>query len=130
MNFTSVRILFALFSLGCFAQAATITSFSPTYGSFGETISLVGSGFVFPPGTNRVRFGNVVSHNTFAGSSANLTAKVPAGLTVGSLVKISVSVNGGTYVAHNDDFRVINSGPHVASLDPISGDAGTVVSIM
>jgi hypothetical protein len=134
MNFRfAFSFLAAAFSLNV-VHAATITSFSPAYGSAGETIMIQGSGFVFSPQTNIVRFagaaGTFYSPYTFAGANTILQAKVPATAPIGSVLRIAVAHSmGGPFVESPIDFKVISSGPYVASLNPISGDAGTLVTI-
>ncbi len=128
MNFKSVFGFLALVFCAGFAQAS-ITSFSPAYGSAGETITIQGSGFVFPPGTNIVKFGGVTSPHTFAGSSSSLQATVPSGISIGTVVQISVSINNGPFEENPNDFTIIGTGPYVASFDPVSGNTGTLVKI-
>ncbi|HLP78766.1 MAG TPA: IPT/TIG domain-containing protein, partial [Candidatus Paceibacterota bacterium] len=128
MNFKSVFGFLAAVFFSELAQGATIDSVSPAYGSAGETIILQGSGFVFPPGTNIVKFGSYYAPFTHAGLTTSLQVTVPSA-PVGSVVRISVSTDGVNYTENPTDFTIIGSGPYVASLNPNSGGVGTSVSI-
>jgi hypothetical protein len=72
------------------SPAPTITSFTPTSGSVGDTVTISGTNFT---GASDVRF-NGVSATSFSVSSATtITATVPTGATTGPL---SVPTPGGT----------------------------------
>ncbi len=69
--------------------APTITSFSPTSGRVGTSVTITGTNFT---GATVVRFNNVTA-SFVVKSSTKITATVPAGATTG---RISVTALGGT----------------------------------
>ncbi|MBA3674372.1 MAG: VCBS repeat-containing protein, partial [Chitinophagaceae bacterium] len=88
--FSGIKII--LLSTGVFAQPS-ITSFSPTSGPIGTTVTIFGNNFDPNPTNNIVYFG-AVKGNISAASANSLTVKVPIGA---SYQPISVTVNG--YIA-------------------------------
>ena len=67
-----------------------ITSFSPTAGAAGTTVTITGTGFSNSAASNLVRFGSVITQVTSA-SATSLTVSVPAGA---SFQPITVTANG------------------------------------
>jgi len=91
----SVVISFAYGTLG--AQTPTITSFSPSSGPIGTSLTISGTNFSTTPGNNIVWFGAVqASVNT--ASATELTVTVPAGATY---QPITLTVNGLTAYSGN-----------------------------
>src|SRR5438094_2792084 len=107
-----------------------ITSFSPTFGSVGDQVTITGSGFpTTPPPQNLVvRFNGIrdTTAQSTAADGSTIKAQVPAGATSGP---ISVQVNGGTVAMSAQDFTVIGPGPYVTSFSPPVGSANTLVTI-
>lgn len=129
MNLKSVLSFVVFSALLTVANGATISSFSPTYGSDGEEIEIIGSGFASPPGTNYVRFGTVLSHHTYVSVvGTRIRAKVPTNAPLG-LMTLAVSTGSGFTEFGDYQFRKITAGPYVHSLNPPSGDAGTSVQV-
>lgn len=95
-----------------FAQPS-ISTFTPTSGPVGTTVTITGSGFNTSPSANTVFFGAVKATVT-AATSASLTVKVPAGATYQS---ISVTTNGLTAFS-SKPFVVTFSGG--MAIDPTS----------
>src|SRR5215469_5103215 len=87
-------ILIFLMNHFCYAQPS-ITSFAPTSGAIGTTVSISGSNFSSTPANNIVYFGAVKANVTIA-SAGSLTVTVPYGATY---EPISVTVNGYTAYA-------------------------------
>lgn len=85
-------LLGTLFSLNVKSQVPTITSFSPTSGPIGTTVTIIGSNFSTTPANNIVYFGAVkaVVMNALADK---LIVKVPSGTTY---QPISLTINGLT----------------------------------
>jgi gliding motility-associated-like protein len=81
--------------------APTITSFSPTAGNVGTSVTINGTNFDTTPTNNTVSFNGTTAVVT-ASTATSLTTTVPAGSTTG---KISVTVGCGTVVSA-DDFTV------------------------
>ena len=97
----------------------TVTSFSPTSGEVGTTVTVTGTGFT---GATAVEFGGVAATSFTVDSNTKITATVPAGALSGS---ISVTGTGGTGVS-TTAFDVI---PAISGFSPIKGPVGTVVTI-
>ncbi len=102
-----------LFSLGvslmlsvlCFSQAPVISSFSPSSGPIGTTVTITGSNFSTTPGDHIVYFGSVkavVSGST----STTLTVTVPIGATYKPLTVIK----GGLVARSATPFHVTYPG--------------------
>ncbi len=105
------------------AAAPGITSFSPTSGTVGTSVTINGTGF------------NSASVVTFNGTSASftvnsnikITATVPAGATTGP---IAVTAPGGLATS-SSNFTVVSGtpAPVITSFSPTSGTVGTSVTI-
>ena len=100
--------------------APTITSFSPTSGPIGRSVTITGSGFT---GTTAVAF-NGTAASYAVNSDTQITATVPSGATSGY---ITVSNSSGTATS-SSSFTVIQP-PTITSFSPTVGHAGTVVTI-
>ena len=101
--------------------APTITSFTPTSGAIGSTVTITGTNFT---GASAVIF-NTTNATTFTVASAtSITAVVPTGATTG---KISITAAGVTAVS-SGAFTVI-AAPAITSFTPPSGSVGTSVTI-
>jgi hypothetical protein len=98
----------------------TITSFSPTTGPVGTTVTISGTKFT---GASAVAF-NGVGATFRVTSDTSIQATVPAGATTGPL---SVTTPGGTGTS-GSSFTVL-SPPAIASFSPTSGPVGTSVTI-
>jgi uncharacterized repeat protein (TIGR01451 family) len=117
-----------LFSPGM-ASAATISSFSPAFGSPGDPnyVYIYGSGF-YPSTTVLVKY-NGVTDTTATATAVNGTviqSLVPAGATTGP---ISVKIDNGATAFSNQPFTVIGPGPFITGFSPSSGSPGSVVTI-
>jgi hypothetical protein len=106
-----------------FGQSTTITDFTPTLGSPGDTVQLNGSGFtlsffvVFWNG-QPVTDGAVISDTL-------LKVVVPSGITTGP---IGIVQNGTTnYTAA--DFTAIGFGPYIADVTPAFGSVNDLITI-
>lgn len=102
------------------ATPPAITSFSPTSGPAGTSVTINGSGFT---GATAVAFNGVAGSFTIT-SDTMLQATVPTGAVTGP---ITVSASSGTATSANS-FTVINP-PTISSFSPTSGQAGTTVTI-
>ena len=94
MKFQSLLFTMLVAVLG-FGQVPTITSFSPTRGPVGTTVTITGTNFSTTAANNIVRFGSVRAVVSTA-STTSLTVTVPSGsihefitITVGSLTASS-----------------------------------------
>jgi len=77
-------------SSGKFSVTPTITSFSPTSGAVGDTVTVFGTGF---SGVTAVRFNGTASDPIAVLSSTQISTRVPAGGTTGT---IAVTTAGGS----------------------------------
>ena len=108
------------------AALASISSFSPTLGSVGDSVTIFGSGFY--PGTLVVKFNNTVDPSAAATAADGtvIQAHVPAGATTGP---ISVTVNGVSAGSSVDDFTVIGAGPYITGFSPAVGGPSQTVFV-
>jgi len=98
----------------------TITSFAPTSGPVGSTVTITGTSFT---GATAVTFNGASASYTVA-SATSIQATVPAGATTGPL---SVTTPAGAATS-TTSFTVVNP-PTIASFAPASGPVGTSVTI-
>jgi hypothetical protein len=106
----------------------TISSFTPTSGPLGTTVTITGTGFA---GATDVQFptagGGLVSATTFSiVSDTTITAVVPAGAVTGPIRVSTVGSKPGTAVS-TASFTV--TPPVVSSFSPTTGPVGTTVVI-
>ncbi|MEO8422585.1 MAG: IPT/TIG domain-containing protein [Actinomycetota bacterium] len=83
-------------SLDIATNAISVTSFTPSEGMVGDTVTVTGKGF---EGTTAVKFGGTPAATFTAGSSTQITATVPAGAGTGP---ITVVGPGGTSLSASD----------------------------
>jgi len=105
----------------------TITSVTPMIGLGGSQVSIIGTGFNigdFLFSYNTVKFGTLEAV-AFNSGPNEITAKVPPGLSPGTY-KISVSTGVHT-VTYGPNYTLAT--PTLTSFDPVSGIAGTYVTI-
>jgi hypothetical protein len=105
------------------APAPTISSFSPSSGPVGTSVTINGTGLA---GATAVKFGGVAA-NSFSvnPSGTQITATVPSGAVTG---KITVTTPGGTDTS-KASFTVTIPAPTITSFSPTSGRTGTAVTI-
>jgi IPT/TIG domain len=101
--------------------APTITSFTPTAGPIGTSVTITGTKFC---GTTAVKFNTTTATAVTVNSATSITATVPTGATTG---KISVTNTIGT-VTSATDFVVVGT-PTITSFTPAFGPVGTSVKI-
>lgn len=84
--------VFSLVSSWLYSQAPTITSFTPTSGAVGSTVTITGSGFSSTPANNIVFFGSVKATVSDA-TTTQLTVTVPSGAGAGKIKVINKTSN-------------------------------------
>jgi gliding motility-associated-like protein len=102
----------------------SITSFTPTSGVVGTTVTITGTNFSSTPANNTVRF-NGTTAVVSASTATSITTTVPAGATTGA---ITVTVAGNTATS-TDNFAVTVPLPTITSFTPTSGPIGTTVTV-
>jgi len=112
-------VLFAAGSL--FGAAPTITSFTPTSGTTGTSVTLTGTNFT---GATTVKFNGIAAGSFSVTSSTKIIAVAPTGVTTG---KISVTTPGGTATSSSSFTKV--AAPTLTSFTPTSGAAGATVTL-
>ena len=101
--------------------APTITSFTPTAGTVGTSVTITGTKFC---GTTTVKFNTTTATSVTVNSATSITAIVPTGATTG---KISVTNTISTATSATD-FVVVGM-PTITSFTPTFGPVGTSVKI-
>ena len=111
---------------GSAGSPPTVTSFSPTSGPVGTSVSISGTNFT---GATAVGFNGTAATSFTVNSATSITATVPSGATSGP---ISVTTPNGTGTSAAS-FTVTGGGggspPTVTSFSPTRGYPGTVVTI-
>jgi PKD domain/Glucodextranase, domain B/IPT/TIG domain len=103
--------------------APSISSLVPTSGIVGASVTINGSNFGPTQGNGKVTFnGTTATINTW--SATQITTKVPAGATTGSVIVTA----GGGVSSKGVTFTVIPP-PSITSISPTSGATGTSVTI-
>jgi large repetitive protein len=107
------------------APAPSISSFSPSSGPVGTSVTLNGTGL---SGARAVKFGGVGATSfSVNASGTKITTTVPSGAVTG---KITVTTPGGTATsATNFTVTTTATAPTISSFSPKSGPVGTSVRI-
>ncbi|WP_173221573.1 IPT/TIG domain-containing protein [Paenibacillus alba] len=105
----------------------SIGSINPTSGPVGSAVTISGSGFGATQGASTLKFGTAAAAIT-SWSNTSITAVVPSGLAAGSY-QVVANVNGAA--SNSQAFTVTSASitPSVSSLSPVSGAAGSSVTI-
>ena len=105
LHFIALIILSAVFITSCkkdtVTPAPTITSFTPTDGVGGATVTITGTNFSTTPASNTVKFNGTAAVVT-ASTATSITTTVPAAATTGTIT-VAVGSNTATSTA---SFRV------------------------
>jgi IPT/TIG domain len=130
----AVGVAAALLVLGleapAYAVTPTITSFSPSSGSVGCVVSIIGTN-MNNPNVTKVTFGadtGTPEDQTTVQviSATEVRAAVPTGADTG---KLTVTNSSGTSLDSSGTFTVSGSCPTITSFAPTSGPVGTAVTI-
>ncbi|MFY9560717.1 MAG: IPT/TIG domain-containing protein [Terriglobales bacterium] len=103
-------------------NAPTITSFNPTSGSAGTSVTITGTNFT---GATSVKFNSTAAASFTVNSATQITAVVASGTTTG---KITVTTPNGSAVSATV-FTVNTPAPTITGFNPGSGPVGTAVVI-
>ena len=101
--------------------APTISSFTPTSGSIGSTVTITGTNFSC---ASAVSFNGTNATSFTVNSATSITATVPTGATTGT---IAITTPGGS-VTSSSNFTVVPA-PTISSFTPTSGGIGTTITI-
>jgi hypothetical protein len=100
----------------------TITSFTPTTGPVGTTVTITGTNFSLSPSGNTVRFNGTQAVAT-ASTATSITTTVPAGATTGTIT-VTVGANTATSAG---TFTVTGPAVQITDVDPLHGWEGLTV---
>ena len=100
----------------------TVTSFSPTSGAVGTSVTITGTNLT---GAASVKFNGTAATSFTVNSSTQITTTVPSGATTGT---ISVTTPSGTGTS-STSFTITTSGPTITSVSPTGASDGTTVTI-
>jgi len=103
-------------------KTPTITSFSPTSGAVGTSISITGTNL---NGATSVSIGGVAATTFAVVSATSVTATVPSAAVTG---KISIVTPQGTATSASN-FTVSAAAPTITAVSPTSGQVGTSVAL-
>jgi hypothetical protein len=107
--------------------APTITSFTPTCGPAGTSVSITGTNLLDASNSaGTVTFNTTTAPSTQVVSATQITAFVPSGATTG---KVKVDTGVGTAATSTADFTVAATCATITGFTPTSGPVGTVVKI-
>ncbi|WP_416963453.1 RHS repeat-associated core domain-containing protein [Streptomyces sp. Agncl-13] len=106
------------------SSTLSVLSVVPVRAKAGATVTLAGTGFSATAAGDTVAFGDTTATVTRA-SATRLVVTVPVGADDGS---VAVTVAGST-AKSAEAFSLAPSGPAIASMAPLSGPAGTEVTI-
>lgn len=107
------------------AAGFAITSFDPTSGPVGTTVTVYGTGFSATAANNTVKF-NSTTATVAASDAGSISTTVPTGATTG---RITVTVGGNTVTSATDFVVTIPGAPAITGFTPSSGAAATAVSV-
>ncbi|MCZ8214836.1 MAG: gliding motility-associated C-terminal domain-containing protein, partial [Cyclobacteriaceae bacterium] len=102
----------------------TITSFTPTSGPVGTTVTITGTNFDPTPVNNIVAFNGTTAVVT-ASTTTSITTTVPTGATTG---KITVAVAGNTATSASDFTVTTLSGSVTITTEPLTTSIGGTVT--
>jgi hypothetical protein len=110
------------FTVGGSCASPTITSFTPTFGPVGTSVTITGTNLT---GATSVKFNGTTATIT-SNSATQIVTTVPAGATTGP---ISVTTANGTADSATNFTVGAASVPTITSFTPSSGPVGTSVTI-
>jgi hypothetical protein len=119
---TNALNLVIRFSASPSQPAPVISSFSPTSGLVGATVTITGQNLT---NATTLTFNGVGVSSFTIVSATEITTTVPAGATTGP---VAVTTPGGT-IASTGNFTVTTPAPTLTSFSPTSGPVGTSVTI-
>src|SRR5947209_1574003 len=101
----------------------TITNFTPTFGAWGDNVTIEGTGF--SPGTLMVYFNGVQDTSARLTAPNAIQSRVPTNATTGPIT-VKVGTSSGSSL---QDFTVIGPGPYITSFSPYVGSDGDTVMV-
>jgi len=116
-----------LAALPALAAADTISSFTPTCGAVGTSVTITGTGFTTGATASAVIFPGNISQAVVPGNDTTITTTVPAGSTGTAALTVVDADGNGTSAATFTSAAVAI--PTITSFTPLSGAVGTSVVI-
>ncbi|HJQ97481.1 MAG TPA: IPT/TIG domain-containing protein [Candidatus Polarisedimenticolaceae bacterium] len=110
------------------SSVVSVLRFSPTCAPAGASLTISGTGFSNTAGQNRVTFGSGATAYASAANAFELTVAVPSNAS--GAVTVTNTATGLSGSSAPRTFAVGCSGPHLASVSPTTGPAGTAVVLM
>ena len=126
---TTGNVVVTVFGTASNASAFTvvpvpaITSLSQTSGAVGVTVTAIGTGFGASQGSSTLTFNGTTATSITSWTATSIAAVVPTAATTGNVV---VTVFGS---ASNGSLFTVVAAPIITSLNPVSGDIGSSVTI-
>jgi hypothetical protein len=104
--------------------APAISSFSPTSGPVGTSVTITGTDL---GGATSVRFNGTAQTTFTSNSSTQIVLNVPAGATTGTLTV--TTPGGGTSAASSQTFTVLPTAPVLTAVAPSPGGLGQAITL-
>ena len=128
-----VAISSLLFIAGCkknqppitIPNPPTVTAINPATGVVNTVVTITGTNFKTTATDNTVKFNGVLATVSSA-TTTSLIVTAPAGGTTG---KVTVTTADGTGTGPVFTYIVVPPSPTITAISPVSGTAGTVVTI-
>jgi hypothetical protein len=112
-----------LFAMPAASAAPVVSSFTPTSGVIGTTVTITGTGFT---GATAVTFNGTAATDVTVNSDTSITAVVPTGATTGA---IAVTAGGVTGTSGTNFTVNASPTPTITTFNPTTGAVGSTVTI-
>ena len=110
------------------APAPTISSFNPTTGTPGTTVTITGTNFGATQSGGSVKFNGVIATPT-TWSATSIVVSVPGAATTGPITVITAGGTASTSSLATPNFTIAASTPTITDFNPPSGPVGTQITI-
>jgi ribosomal protein L18E len=109
-----------------FISAPTVSSFNPTSGVVGTTVTITGTNFSTTAANNIVKFNGTTATISGTPTATSISTTVPSGATTGT---ITVTVGSLTATSSTNFTVTTVTSPTISSFNPTSGLVGATVTI-